>query len=73
MRFILNLLFLNMWLIHIFKTPRLKQIVRVIPYILRVSHLLEKGGIILYLGKQIIKVLRSEGVSMEGFLDDISK
>ena len=40
---------------------------------LRVSHLLEKEGGIPYPGRQTMKVLGSEGVSAEEFLDDISK
>jgi len=40
---------------------------------LRVLYLLEKGGGMPHLGKQIIKVPEFEGVSIEEFLDDISK
>ena len=73
MRFILNLLFLNMSLVHIFKIPYLKGIVGVILHILRVLHLSQKRGGIPHIGRQISKVLRSERVSVEKFLDDLSK
>jgi len=44
MRFVLNLLFPNMELVHIFRIPRPKGIVGVILHMLRVPHLLKKGG-----------------------------
>jgi len=53
--------------------PHFKRIVRVILHILMVPHLLEKGGGILHLGRQMITVLKFEGVNMEEFLDDIFK
>ena len=40
---------------------------------LRIPHLLVKGGGIPDLGRQIMKVLGSEGVSMKEFFDNISK
>jgi len=72
MRFILNLLFLNMQLVHTFRIPHLQGIVRIIPHVLRVSYLLEKGAGIPHLGKQKMKVPRSEGVSIEEFLEEPS-
>jgi len=44
MRFILNLLFLNMQLVYTFKIPNLQWIVGVILHMLWVSWLLKKGG-----------------------------
>ena len=55
------------------KTPRLTGIVGVFLRKLRSLHLLEKGGGIPQLDRQIIKVLESEGVNREEFLVDISK
>ena len=40
---------------------------------LRVQHLLEKGGGIPHLDRQVMKTLWSEWVSIKQFLDDISK
>jgi len=63
-RFILNLLFLNVRLIYTFRIPHFQWIMGVILHMLKVPYLLEKGGGIPHLGGQIIKVLGSEGVSM---------
>jgi len=73
MRFNLNILFMNMKLIHIFRIPHLKGIMVVILYIQMVSSLPHKGRGIPNLGRQIIKVLRSEAVSMNEFFDGIFK
>jgi len=69
MRFILNLLFLNMRLVYKFRI----RIGEVILFVLRFPYLLEKGGGIYYLDRKIMKVLGSNGVHMEEFLDNISK
>jgi len=62
-----------MWKVHMHKTPHLKGIVGVFLHKLGFLHLLEKGGGIPQLDRQIIKVLGSEGVNREEFLVDISK
>jgi len=41
-------------------------------FIIKVPYLLEKGGGISHLGRQIIKVLGSQGLSVEEFLDNFS-
>jgi len=48
-----------MELVHIFKIPHLQRIVGVILHMLKVSYLLEKGGIP-HLDEQIVKVPRSK-------------
>jgi len=58
---------------HMHKIPPLKLIVGVFLNKPRFPHLLEKGGGISQLDRQIMKVLRSEGVNKEEFLVDISK
>jgi len=73
MKFMRNLLFLNMQLVHMFRIPYLQGIVGVILHMLRVPHILVKKGGTPHLGRQIMKVLRSERVSVEEFLDDILK
>jgi len=50
---------------HTFRITHLKEIVGVILHILRAPHIVEKGREISLLGRQIIKVLRSEGVNVE--------
>jgi len=72
MKFVLNVLVLSMQLVHIVRILYLKEIARVIMYILRSSLLLEKGEGTLHLRRQLMKVLRSERVSMKEFLDDFS-
>ena len=64
-----------MWKVHMHmhKTPRLKRIVEVFLHKLGFLHLLEKGGEIPQLDRQIIKVLGSEGVNAEEFLVNIFK
>jgi len=59
--------------VHMFKIPHLQRIVRVILHMLRVLYVLERGGEIPHLGKQVIKVPGFEPVGMEEFLDDNSK
>ena len=71
MRFILNLLVLETQLVNIFRILQLKGVVGAILYICNVLHLLEKGEGILHLGRKMMKVLRSNGVSGEELLDDI--
>jgi len=62
-----------MQLVHMFRIPRLKGIVGVILYMLRVPYLLEKGEGMSNLGRRMKNIPESKGVSMEEFLDDISK
>ena len=73
MRYVLNLSFLNMQLVYMFRIPRPKGIVGATLYMLRVPHLLEKGGEMPHPGRQTMKVPVSEGVSVEEFLGAISK
>ena len=96
MRPVLNLWFLNIQLVHMFRIPRPEEImgvslhmlrvlhllekrrgmpgiVGVILHMLRVPHLLEKGGGMPHPSSQTRKAPSSEGVSMEEFIDDISK
>jgi len=74
-----------MQLVLVFRIPlpmdsgsNLLFIIRV-PYLLEkggellVPYLLEKGGGISHLGRQIIKVPRSQGLSVEEFLDNFFK
>jgi len=56
-----------------FRTPHPKGIVGAIIQMLWVLHLLEKGGRMPHPGRQIMKVPEFEEVSMEDFLNDISK
>jgi len=51
---------LKMWKVHIHKAPHLKGIMDVFLHKLGFLHLLEKGGRIPQLDRQIIKVPRSE-------------
>ena len=55
------------------RTPHLKGIVGMIFHKLGSLDLLEKGGAILQLDKQMMKVLGSEGVNVEEFLVDSFK
>ena len=73
MRFILKLQFLNMRLVHLFRISLLLGIVGATLHILKVPYLLEKGGGMPHPGEQTMKAPGSEGVSVEEFLDDISK
>jgi len=72
-RSVLNLQFPNKQLVHMFGIPHPRRIVGVALHILRVPHLLEKGEGMPYLGRQTMKALGAEGVSVEEFLNDISK
>jgi len=56
-----------------FEIPQPRWIVGTTLHILRVPHLLEKGGGMPHPGSQTMKAPGSEGVSVEEFLDDISK
>ena len=62
-----------MWKVHMHRTSRLKEIVGVILHKLRFLHILEKGGGIPQLDRQIMKALGYEGVNVEEFLIDVSK
>jgi len=73
MRLILNLLFLNKQLVHMFRIFHLQITVGVILHIVRVSHLSKKGGGFPHFGRQTTKILGSKGVSVDEFFDDISK
>ena len=64
---------LNMCKVHMHRTLCLKGILGVIIHKLGFLHLLEKGGGIPRLDRQIMKALGSEGVNVEEFLIDISK
>jgi len=72
-RSILNLQFSNMQLVNMFGIPCPRGIVGATLYMLRVSHPLEKGGGIPHPGRRTMKALGSDRVSIEEFLDDISK
>jgi len=56
-----------------FRIPRLRGIVGATLHMLRVPHLLEKEEEMPHLGRQTMKVLGSEGVSVEEVVDDTSK
>ena len=64
---------LKMWKVHMHRALHLKGIVGVFLHKLGFLHLLEKGGGIPQLDRQIMKVLGSKGVNLEEFLVDISK
>jgi len=72
-RSFLNLQFPNMQLVDMFGIPYPRGIVGATLHILKVPHLLEKGGGMLHPSRQTMKAPCSEGVSVEEFLDDISK
>ena len=65
MRFILNLSCLNMQLFHMFRFLPLMDSGSNFLSVLRVPYLLEKGGRISQLGRQIMKVPGSKGVGIE--------
>ena len=65
MTFIINLPFLNMQLIHMFRIPPPMDSGRNFLFMLRVPYFLAKGGGIPRLDRQIMKVLRSKEVSVE--------
>jgi len=70
---ILNLQFPNLQLVHMFGIPRPRGLVGATLHMLKVPHLVEKGGGMTHLGRQIIKAPGTERVSVEELLDDISK
>jgi len=71
-RSVLNLQFPNIQLVHMFGIPHPREIVGETLHMLRVPHLLEKGGGMPHPGRQTMKAPGSEEVSVEEFLDDIS-
>jgi len=73
MRFVLNLLALNMWLVHICKMPYHKVIVGVILHMLKLLHFLGKGGEAPQLDRKIMKVPKFKGVNVKEFLTDVFK
>ena len=62
-----------MQLVHMFGIPRPRGIVGATLHMFKVPHPLEKGGGIPHLGRRTMKALGFEGVSVEEFLNDISK
>jgi len=69
----LNLQFPNMQSVHMFRIPHPRGIVGATLHKLRVPHLLEKREGMPHPGRQTMKALGFERVSVEEFLDDISK